>query len=93
MNLENTTQFVTPEAIPVVEPPEELKERVKSRDGFRCLCCGYGKQRRLLQVDHISPSYYGGNNHFDNLQTLCKICNGARERESRKSVFATIRRL
>jgi ATP-dependent helicase IRC3 len=65
-----------PEVVPVVEPPEELKERVKSRDHFRCLCCGYGKQRPQLQVDHISPSYHGGNNHFDNLQTLCKVCNG-----------------
>ena len=43
---------------------------------FGVLCCGYGKQRTQLQVDHISPSYHGGNNHFDNLQTLCKICNG-----------------
>jgi hypothetical protein len=40
------------------------------------LCCGYGKQKTQLQVDHISPSYHGGNNHFDNLQTLCKPCNG-----------------
>jgi ATP-dependent helicase IRC3 len=69
-------RFKTPQAIPIVEPPEEVKERVKSRDGFRCLCCGYGKQRTQLQVDHISPSYHGGNNHFDNLQTLCKTCNG-----------------
>ena len=27
-------------------------------------------------MDHISPSYHGGNSHFDNLQTLCKTCNG-----------------
>jgi hypothetical protein len=73
---EHRPRFKTPEAIPIVEPPEELKERVKSRDSFRCLCCGYGKQRTQLQVDHISPSYHGGNNHFDNLQTLCKTCNG-----------------
>jgi len=65
-----------PQPIPVVEPPEELRERVKSRDHYRCLCCRYDKQRRQLQVDHISPSYHGGNNHFDNLQTLCKTCNG-----------------
>ena len=68
--------FKTPQPIPFVEPSEELKERVKSRDAFHCLCCGYGKQRPQLQVDHISPSYFGGNNHFDNLQTLCKVCNG-----------------
>lgn len=73
---EHRPRFTKPEVIPVVEPPEELKERVKSRDDFRCLCCGYGNQRAQLQVDHISPSYHGGNNHFDNLQTLCKTCNG-----------------
>jgi hypothetical protein len=68
--------FTTPQAVPVVEPPEELKERVKSRDRFRCLCCGYDKQRTQLRIDHISPRYHGGNHHFDNLQTLCKVCNG-----------------
>jgi hypothetical protein len=73
---ERRPRFKTPEAIPIAEPPEDLKDRVKSRDGFRCLCCGYGKQKTQLQVDHISPSYRGGNNHFDNLQTLCKPCNG-----------------
>ena len=68
--------FATPQPVPVVEPPEELKDRVKSRDGFRCLCCSYDKQRTQLRVDHISTRYHGGNNHFDNLQTLCKVCNG-----------------
>lgn len=68
--------FQTPEAVPISEPSTELKARVKSRDGFRCLCCGYDKRRSKLQVDHISPSYHGGDNHFDNLQTLCKECNG-----------------
>jgi superfamily II DNA or RNA helicase len=69
-------RFATPQAVPVVEPPDELKERVKSRDRFRCLCCGYDKQRRRLCIDHISPRYHGGNHHFDNLQTLCNVCNG-----------------
>ena len=71
-------RFTIPQAIPLREPPGDLKEQVKSRDGFRCLCCGYGKQRIQLQVDHISPSSHGGNHHFDNLQTLCKTCNDAK---------------
>ena len=75
---EHRPSFTTPQAIPLVEAPEGLKERVKSRDGFRCVCCGYGKNRTQLQVDHIAPSYHGGNNHFDNLQTLCKTCNNAK---------------
>lgn len=68
--------FETPQQVPDREPSEDLKERVKSRDGRRCLCCGYDKKRLHLQVDHIAPRYYGGGNHIDNLQTLCKDCNG-----------------
>lgn len=70
--------FRTPEEVPLAEPAEDLKDRVKSRDGYRCLCCGYAKRRTVLAVDHISPSYHGGGNHFDNLQTLCKTCNTAK---------------
>lgn len=59
------------------EPSEEVKEQVKARDGYRCLCCGETR-KRLLQIDHVAPSYYGGNNSLDNLQTLCRVCNQAK---------------
>ena len=29
-----------PSSLPQCEPPEEVKEQVKSRDGYRCRCCG-----------------------------------------------------
>jgi superfamily II DNA or RNA helicase len=64
--------FETPELIRDREPSEELKSRIKARDGNACLCCGY---RRYLQADHIAASYFGGSNSPDNLQTLCKDCN------------------
>jgi len=70
-------EFVNPDPIPNPEPSDELKERVKSRDDFRCLCCGCRKNKSQLQVDHISPRYHGGSHGFDNLQTLCKTCNGS----------------
>lgn len=70
------TIFVRPELPPDREPSEELKEQVKSRDHFRCLCCGC-VTNRLLQVDHVVPSYTGGTNHLDTLQTLCRTCNQA----------------
>ena len=70
--------YVTPEPVPDREPSDELKEQVKSRDHYRCLCCGCDV-KRLLEVDHIAPSYVGGKNHLDNLQTLCKICNQAKK--------------
>ena len=52
----------------------EEKEKIKNRDGYRCLCCGEDK-KSILQVDHIKPRYYEVNNLENNLQTLCKICN------------------
>ena len=55
------------------EPSEELKKQVLERDG-RCLCCGSDNGRQL-EVDHIIPRYFGGNNILDNLQTLCLKCN------------------
>ncbi|MFP4441325.1 MAG: DEAD/DEAH box helicase family protein [Chloroflexaceae bacterium] len=56
------------------EPSEEVKEQVKARDRYRCLCCGEDN-RRTLQIDHIAPRYFGGTNALDNLQTLCSVCN------------------
>ncbi|NJN66172.1 MAG: DEAD/DEAH box helicase family protein [Chloroflexaceae bacterium] len=56
------------------EPSEAVKQQVKQRDGYRCLCCGE-TNRRLLQVDHVAPSYLGGDNSLGNLQTLCGYCN------------------
>ena len=64
----------TPEPIPDREPSEEIKAQVKARDGYRCLCCGEDR-KRTLQIDHVAPSYFGGNNSLDNLQTLCGLCN------------------
>jgi hypothetical protein len=57
----------------VPEPDDEVKEQVKQRDGNQCVACGATK---YLQVDHIISVYGGGTNDIDNLQTLCKVCNG-----------------
>jgi 5-methylcytosine-specific restriction endonuclease McrA len=67
-----------PEEWPVEkEPSEEIKEQVKRRDHFRCLCCG-SDSKKGLQVDHIHAYYFGGGNPLDNLQTLCGFCNVAK---------------
>lgn len=63
-----------PDQRPDREPSEQVKEQVKARDGFVCRSCGESS-RRLLQIDHVAPSYFGGSNAPDNLQTLCRICN------------------
>jgi superfamily II DNA or RNA helicase len=74
----STAPYSTPEAIQIPEPDDTLKEMVRTRDGFRCLCCGRGKPRVRLQVDHITSSYHGGVPVLDNLQTLCSSCNNAK---------------
>jgi len=60
---------------------KEIRDAVKKRDNYRCLCCGEDRQN-LLQIDHILSRYYGGSDLADNLQTLCKICNQAKETET-----------
>ncbi len=63
-----------PESTRDREPSDEVKRQVKERDGYKCLCCGETNKRRLT-IDHIAPSYFGGNNDLSNLQTLCNACN------------------
>jgi superfamily II DNA or RNA helicase len=67
----------SPEMIPDREPSEDVKRQVKERDNYRCLCCGE-TNKRLLHVDHVAPSYLGGNNSLSNLQTLCRTCNNVK---------------
>jgi len=87
-----STTIQSSDDIQLREPSDEIKDQVKARDGGRCLCCGE-MQTRLLQIDHVAPSYYGGNNELDNLQTLCRVCNqtkGVREVNFRihKTIFS-----
>ncbi len=41
---------------------------------YKCLHCGEADPTKLT-VDHIIPRVLGGNDHPDNLQSLCKACN------------------
>ncbi len=61
------------------EPSDGIKEQVKKRDGFRCVCCGTKHQ---LEIDHINPKYHGGDHSLNNLQTLCRTCNGIKKLET-----------
>jgi 5-methylcytosine-specific restriction endonuclease McrA len=50
-----------------------LKRQALERDGFRCLRCNGATE---LTTDHIIPVAKGGATNLDNLQTLCRGCNG-----------------
>jgi 5-methylcytosine-specific restriction endonuclease McrA len=51
------------------------RQRIYERDGNRCVRCGLGLLE-LLTLDHIVPQSRGGTNAEDNLQTMCRSCNG-----------------
>lgn len=69
-----------------VAPKREKKlrdgafERARSKDGlYRCACCGIEDSSRVFfQVDHTVPMNKGGKSISENLQILCRKCNGTK---------------
>lgn len=52
--------------------PVALRRRVFARDGHACIACGSVVD---LSLDHATPVTAGGQDTFDNLQTMCRPCN------------------
>jgi ATP adenylyltransferase len=52
-----------------------MRIRVLEDGGRRCALCGATQQDRPLEIDHIVPKSWGGEDVFDNFQILCKKCN------------------
>lgn len=55
--------------------PDEVRQMVYTRDGFKCLHCGTSES---LSLDHIYPYSLGGSDDPSNLQTLCRPCNSSK---------------
>jgi hypothetical protein len=55
--------------------PAELREAVYIRDGHACITCG---ATEALSLDHIHPWSLGGEDTYENLQTLCMPCNSSK---------------
>ena len=55
-------------------------EKARGRDGlYHCACCGVSDPSRIpFQVDHIIPMNRGGKSVPENLQILCRKCNGGK---------------
>ncbi len=55
-------------------------ERARKANGmYACSCCGREASDRIMfQVDHIKPLNKGGKSFPNNLQILCRQCNGAK---------------
>ena len=55
-----------------------LREKIKTRDNYRCCKCSLSiedERNLLLEIDHIIPLSRGGITSEENLQTLCWKCN------------------
>ena len=59
---------------------DQAFEKAKDANGnYRCACCGVvDKSRIYFQVDHIIPMNKGGKSVAENLQILCRQCNGTK---------------
>ena len=59
---------------------DEAFEKAKDEDGnYHCACCGVADKSRIyFQVDHIIPMNKGGKGVVENLQILCRQCNGTK---------------
>lgn len=74
-----------------------FKRAVYIRDEFTCKSCGlrpvttnkYGLELpdlSLLAIDHIYPYAKGGKTELENLQVLCRVCNG-KKRDNVPRIF------
>lgn len=52
--------------------PPKVKEDIFKRDNYKCVVCGRGRKDGVeICADHIRPKDKGGDNSFNNGQTLC----------------------
>lgn len=51
------------------------KRRIYARDGGRCQICHCVVDLSDSELDHRTPLQHGGDNHDDNLWTLCVPCH------------------
>jgi 5-methylcytosine-specific restriction endonuclease McrA len=53
-------------------------QEVKARYHYTCLCCGRVEPEIELTRDHVVSLDAGGSDSIDNIQPLCRSCNGAK---------------
>lgn len=59
---------------------DSVFEKSRNSEGeYECACCKMTSRNRIpFQVDHIVPLNKGGKTVVENLQILCRVCNGTK---------------
>lgn len=55
--------------------PKKLKFAILARDKFRCVYCGIDASGGPLEIDHVFPARFKGQNSSQNIVTSCQSCN------------------
>jgi 5-methylcytosine-specific restriction protein A len=64
---------------------KSIRHEVFKRDNYACKECGKTKEETSLEIDHIIPVSQGGTDELSNFQTLCKVCNHAKNNRAWKT--------
>ncbi len=54
---------------------QEIKKMLYLKQGRRCAACGRKMEKNKLQIHHITPRVYNGQNSTENLILLCEECH------------------
>jgi len=69
-----------------------LRPKILQRDNWTCKRCGIKIEKSFdATVDHIIPFRYSKDNSESNLQTLCRKCNIAKEKEDKIKYFNSLK--
>ena len=63
---------------------------------YYCVKCGRSFRKGDMDIDHILPQKYGGNDSEVNLQCICKHCNRSKQaslRDTPKDLLASSKRI
>lgn len=58
----------------------DTREAVVRRDGLRCQLCRKILERREVEIDHVRPVAFGGDESLENLRVACRRCNRTRSK-------------
>lgn len=68
-------------------------ENTRSNNGwYKCIKCGKSYRRGDMDIDHIIPKSFGGDNSRENLQCICKYCNRSKGANTSETLADLARR-